>query len=121
MFERHLEFVESTWDPAISGNEITQLEFPAPPYRHLVRRRHPWRRQLYIRGKNLTVRQLLGSMKANQLSPDEAAEDLGVTREAVIEALNYAEQHQDLLNYEAMFEREMIEKGQGHGPAIVPG
>jgi hypothetical protein len=53
-------------------------EAPAPPWKHLVMRRHPWRRQLYIKGRNMTVRQLVGTVQANRFTPEQAAEDLGL-------------------------------------------
>jgi hypothetical protein len=39
-------------------------ETPAPPRRHLVVRNHPWRKQLYIKGRNMTVRHLVGGVSA---------------------------------------------------------
>ena len=30
-------------------------ETPAPPWKYLVVRKHPWRKQLYMRGRNMTV------------------------------------------------------------------
>ena len=45
------------------------------PWQYLVRRQHSWRTQLYVKGRNLTARQLVGSMKANQLDEAAAATD----------------------------------------------
>src|SRR5258708_33216825 len=45
------------------------------PWQYLVRRQHAWRTQLYVKGRNMTARQLVGSMKANQLDEEEAAAD----------------------------------------------
>src|SRR5206468_2097211 len=43
-------------------------ETPAPPWKYLVVRKHPWRKQLYIKGRNMTVRQLVGTVKASRFT-----------------------------------------------------
>src|SRR4051812_23459098 len=48
-------------------------ETPAPPWKHLVVRKHPWRKQLFLKGLNMTVRQLVGGIKANGFTDEEAA------------------------------------------------
>src|SRR3974390_2580274 len=42
--------------------EEAPRELPVEPWKHLVARRHPWRRQLFIKGRNMTVRQLIGTV-----------------------------------------------------------
>jgi uncharacterized protein (DUF433 family) len=92
------------------------------PWKHLVRNPRSWHRQLYIKDRNLTVRQLIGTVRANGLSPETAAADLDLPVDAVREALDYAEQHPELLNYEAAYERLILEQeGHGRGPGSVPG
>jgi uncharacterized protein (DUF433 family) len=99
--------------PAPGRASSGPAEPPAPPWTHLVARRHPWRRQLYIQGRNMTARQLVGSMRANQRSPEEAARDLDLPVEAVREALAYAEQNEALLRAEAEIERLLLlQRGQ---------
>src|SRR3984893_9735854 len=66
-------------------------ETAVEPWQHLVRRQHPWRKQLYIKGRNMTARQLVGSMKANLLDEAATAADFRLPVEAVREALAYAE------------------------------
>src|SRR5882757_7106914 len=70
-------------------------ETAVEPWLFLVRRQHPWRKQLYIKGRNLTARQLVGSMKANQLDEQAAAADNHVPVEAVREALAYVENNKE--------------------------
>ena len=48
-------------------------EVAVEPWQYLVRRQHPWRKQLYVKGRNMTARQLVGSMKANQFDEEAAA------------------------------------------------
>jgi uncharacterized protein (DUF433 family) len=97
-------------------------ELPVPPWRHLVARRHPWRRQLYLKGRNMTVRQLVGTIKANRLSPEEGAENLELPVEAITEALEYAARNQDLLAAEVEIERSLLaQRGYKLGPPTLPG
>lgn len=86
-------------------------ETPVEPWNYLVRREHPWRNQLYIRGRNMTARQLVGGMKANQLDEAKAATNYQLSAEAVREALAYVEQNKDLLETEAEIERLMLQRG----------
>ncbi len=69
-------------------------------HRYLVERPHPWRRQLYLKGRNMTVGQLVATMRANHLSPEEAAEDMDLPLEQVREALAYYDLHRDLVDME---------------------
>ncbi len=80
-------------------------EAAVEPWQYLVRRQHPWRQQLYVKGRNLTARQLVGSMKANQLDEAAAAADYHLPVEAVREALAYVERNRELLETEADIER----------------
>lgn len=86
-------------------------ETPVEPWQHLVRRPHPWRQQLYVKGRNLTARQLVGSMKANQLDEAAMAADSRLPVEAVREALAYVERNRELLETEAEIERLMLKRG----------
>ncbi len=91
------------------------------PWKHLVRRQHPWRRQLYIKGRNMTARQLIGSMEANQLDDLAVAADYHIPIEAVREAVAYVEANSELLTTEAEIERLMLKRGTVvHGPRPVP-
>jgi len=96
-------------------------EAVVPPWQYLVRRQHPWRQQLYIKGRNMTARQLVGSMKANQLDDEAAAADYRLPLEAVREALAYVERNKELLETEAEIERLMLKRGGiSRGPQPVP-
>ena len=86
-------------------------EAAVPPWRYLVRRQHPWRQQLYVKGRNMTARQLVGSMKANQLDEEAAAADYRLPVEAVREAVAYVERNRELLETEAEIERLMLKRG----------
>ena len=95
-------------------------EAAIPPWQYLVHRQHPWRQQLYLKGRNLTARQLVGAMKANQLDEAAAAADYRLPVEAVREALTYVESNRELLETEAEIERLMLRRGgNARGPQAV--
>lgn len=92
-------------------------EQPLPRWRYLVARSHHWRRQLEVKGRNLTVGQLIGTLRANRLSPEEASADLDLPLEAIQEALTYYEENQALIQLEAAEERRRL---AGGGCALEP-
>jgi hypothetical protein len=95
-------------------------ELPVEPWKHLVRRPHPWRRQLYLRGRNMTARQLVGGIRANQLDEEKASANYRVPVEAIREALAYVEESSRLLEDEAEIERLMLKReGVSRGPQSV--
>ena|ERR1051325_7984291 len=94
-------------------------ETPAAPWRFLVRRHHPWRKQLYLKGRNLTARQLVGSIKANQMDEETAAKNYHLPLDAIKEALAYVEKNLDLLQTEAEIERLMHKRGGARAPQTV--
>jgi uncharacterized protein (DUF433 family) len=77
------------------------------PWKYLVRRQHPWRKQLYVKGRNMTARQLVGAMKANEFDEATAADDYDLPIEAIREALAYVEQNKELLEAETEAEQPM--------------
>jgi len=96
-------------------------EAAVAPWQYLVRRVHPWRKQLYVKGRNMTARQLVGSMKANQLDEKGAAADNHVPVKAVSEALVYVESNKELLETESEIERLMLRRGGvARDPQSVP-
>jgi uncharacterized protein (DUF433 family) len=97
-----------------------EKETVVAPWKHLVARRHPWRRQLYVKGRNLTVRQLVGGVKANRLSEEQAAANYDLPAEAIREALTYAAENAELLDLEAAYERFLLaEEGKHCAPQPV--
>ena len=97
-------------------------ETSAPPWKHLVVRNHPWRKQLYITGRNLTVRHLVGTVKANRFTEKQAAQDLHLLVEAIREALAYFEANPEVIALDHATEMYLIslEGGKGRGPESVP-
>jgi uncharacterized protein (DUF433 family) len=79
-----------------------------PRWKYLVARPHAWRRQLVIKGRNITVGQLVSTVRANQLSPEQASADLELPVEAIQEALAYYEENRALIQMEAAEERRWL-------------
>lgn len=70
-------------------------------YRYLTAKPHPWKKQLFLKGRNMTVGQLISTMQVNNLTIEETAEDLDLPIEQVHEALAYYQTHQALIELEA--------------------
>lgn len=73
-------------------------------YQYLTARPHPWKKQLVLKGRNMTVGQLISTMQANNLTDEEAADDLDLPLEQIREARAYYQAHQTLVDLEAQEE-----------------
>lgn len=78
-------------------------------WKYLVTRPHPWRRQLYIKGRKLLVSTVWQDMIANKMSAEQAAENWDLPLAAIHEAINYCENNRELLKLEADEERYRLE------------
>ncbi len=79
-------------------------------WQYLVARSHPWRRQLYIKGRKLLASTVWQDMMGNQMSPEQAAENWELPLSAIYEVINYCESHRELLKMEAEEERYRLEQ-----------
>jgi len=77
-------------------------------YKYLVARPHPWRKQLYIKGRNMTVGHLIYSMRTNNLSEEDAASDFDIPLAAIKEALQYYALNRELIELEALEEKRSL-------------
>ncbi len=77
-------------------------------YRYLVMRPEKNRQQPYLKGRNMTVGQLVYKMRANQLSVEQAAADMDLPVEQVVEALAYYETHRELVEAEIAEEKRYL-------------
>jgi len=102
---------------------IPDLETPHDDeWEYLVSRPHPWRRQLYVKGRNLRAFTVWIEMQTNGLTPEEAAESWDLPLDAVSEIVRYCDTHRDLLRMEADEERRrLIEEGIPLGPTPARG
>ncbi len=91
-------------------------------WQYLEKRPHPWRQQLYIKGRRIKASVIWSDMIANEMSPEETADNWELPLAAVKEVIEYCETHQDLLNKEAEEGRRRLEeKGVSLEPAVTPG
>jgi hypothetical protein len=81
-------------------------------WKYLVARPHPWRRQLFVKGRKLRAFTVWMDMQANRMSPEDAVENWDLPLEAIEEIIRYCESHKELLEMEADEERRrLIEEG----------
>lgn len=74
-------------------------------WQYLVARPHPWRRQFYIKGRKLLASTVWQDAIANQMSPEQAAENWDLPLAAIYEVIRYCESHQELIKLESDEER----------------
>lgn len=100
-------------EPVIAGLEALGHE-----WRWLVRRDHPWRRQLWIKGRKLTAGDLARTAAVEGWSPSETARQYDLPVEAVLEAMRYAEVDRDLIEAEEAENRIVAQRYERHGAAL---
>ena len=77
-------------------------------YQYLVTRPEKGRKQAYLKGRNMTVGQLIYWMRANGLNTKEAAADFDLPVEQVHEAQAYYQVHQELVEADAEEEKRYL-------------
>lgn len=78
-------------------------------YDHLVARPETGYKQLYLKGRNMRVGQLMYKMRANDLGLEEAAADLNLPLAQIREAQVYYETNRDLIEQEAAEEKQRLQ------------
>lgn len=78
-------------------------------WQYLIARPHPWRKQLYIKGRKLLASTICRDMTANGMSPEQAVENWDLPLSAIYEVIDYCENHQELIKLEADEERYRLE------------
>jgi hypothetical protein len=90
-------------------------------WHYLIARPHRWRRQLSIKGRNMTVGQLVSTVCANQYTPEQASQELELPVSAINEALAYYAENRELIELEATEERRLLaQRGYALEPKDVP-
>lgn len=77
-------------------------------WQYLEQRPHPWRKQLYIKGKKIKASVIYSDMAANNQTPAEAAENWNLPLTAIREVIKYCETHRELLKQEAEEGRRLL-------------
>lgn len=81
---------------------------------YLVAQAHPWKKQLFVKGRKLPAAAVWTGMLANNLSVQQAAENWELPVDAVQEILEYCQTNKVLLEMEAQEELRILEeKGIG--------
>jgi len=79
-------------------------------WKYLVEHSHPWKKQLYVKGRKLAAASVWISMTVNKLTPEEAAENWELPIEAIHEIVRYCENNKKLLEMEANEEMRLLEQ-----------
>jgi hypothetical protein len=87
---------------------LPDLEALEGGWRWLVARPHPWRRQLWVKGRKLLASQVWSDMSTNGLTENQAAEDWDLPAEAIKEIVRYCGQNAALIALEADEERRRL-------------
>ncbi|NET10694.1 MAG: hypothetical protein F6K16_39590 [Symploca sp. SIO2B6] len=82
---------------------------PTEDWQYLIARPHPWRKQLYIKGKKLLASTVWQDMIINNMSPEDAADNWDLPIAVIQEVIDYCNSHQDLIALEAAEERHRLE------------
>ncbi len=91
-------------------------------YDYLIARPETGRKQLYLKGKNMTVGQLIYKMRANDLNAEEAAADMDLPLTQVREAQVYYQTNRDLIESEVAEEEQILSsQGVELEPKDIPG
>ena len=98
--------------------ELELIQFNG--WQYLVARPHPWRKQLYVKGRRLRAFNVWMDMLTNEMTPKDAADNWDLPIEAIEEVIRYCESNRDLLNLEADEERRsLIARGVHLEPATT--
>lgn len=79
-------------------------------YRYLIARPDTGRHQLYLKGRTMTVGQLIYKMRANNLTAEEAADDMDLPLEQVKEAEAYYAIQRELIESEMAEEKRYLQE-----------
>ncbi len=91
-------------------------------YDYLTARPETGHKQLYLKGRNMKVSQLIYTIRANQLSDEAAAADLDLPLAQIKEAQLYYRLNQELIEREVEAEKEdLLAKGVELEPRPIPG
>lgn len=89
-------------------------------WQYLEEHPHPWRKQLYIKGRRQRAFTVWMDMLVNNLTLEEVADSKELPIAAVMEAIEYCENNRELLEMEAEEERKRLkEKGISFEPKTI--
>lgn len=80
----------------------------SPTWKYLRELPHPWKRQLYVKGRKLPAAAVWTASQVNKLSHEEAAKNWSLPLDAIREIFAYCETHRELLEMESEEERRIL-------------
>jgi uncharacterized protein (DUF433 family) len=124
-FMTELQQLQSQLADAVDRIQHLEEEFSngkeLPRWQYLIARPHRWRRQLCIKGRNMTVGHLVSTLRANRYTPEQASEEMDLPLAAIYEALAYYAEHRGLIEMEASEERRRLgQRGYPLEPKDLP-
>jgi len=78
-------------------------------YKYLEVRHHPWRKILWIKGRNMHVWHLLATMLREGETAEATAKNFALPVEAVLEALDYYQRNKVLVDGETEEEGQRLQ------------
>ncbi len=81
-------------------------------WKYLQFRPQSWRQQLYVKGQKIKASDIYSEKIANNESLDEAAENWGLPKDVIKEAIEYCQLNKDLLKQEAKQEHLILQKNK---------
>ncbi len=79
-------------------------------WKYLVDITHPWKRQLYVKGRKLPASTVWIGMLVNKLTREQAADNWDIPIEVIDEIILYCENNKELLEREAAEEKRRLEE-----------
>ena len=84
----------------LTAPEPTSASAHTDAWHYLEARPHPWRRQLYVKGRRLRAFSVWSDLNTNQLTAEDVAQSRELPLEAVRECIRYCEENRQLLKDE---------------------
>ncbi len=83
-------------------------------YKYLEPRPENWRKQLWIKGRNMTVWHLIATMRTERQTPEQTAKNRSLPLEAVREAMHYYILHKDIVEADTEEEKRILVEEFGY-------
>ena len=75
-------------------------------WQYLEKRPHPWRKQLYLKGKRIKASVIYSDMIVNEETSQETTENWDLPLAAIERIIKYGQTHEELLKQQAEEEEE---------------
>lgn len=86
-------------------------------YLYLTPRPHPWKKQLFIKGRNMSASHLVRHLQREGWSLERTAQEFSLPLESILEAVHYFHHHEKLIEMEELEEKRRLEAFQKRRPS----